>query len=96
MVHVTWHDAVAFCAWLSKKEAATYRLPTEGEAVPANTGMNARSRSIAYATGAAWYPADFVVTWGAAPGLAPAALTPSIERFAREVVPAVRARLGAH
>jgi hypothetical protein len=36
-----------------------------------------------------------VVTWGAAPGLAPAALTPSIERFAREVVPAVRARLGA-
>lgn len=35
-----------------------------------------------------------VVTWGAAPGLAPAALTPSIERFAREVVPAVRARLG--
>jgi len=36
-----------------------------------------------------------VVTWGAAPGLAPAALTPSIERFAREVVPGVRARLGA-
>ena len=34
-----------------------------------------------------------VVTWGAAPGLPPAALTPSIERFAREVVPAVRARL---
>jgi len=34
-----------------------------------------------------------VVTWGAAPGLAPAALTPFIERFAREVVPAVRARL---
>lgn len=34
-----------------------------------------------------------VVTWGAAPGLPPAALTPSIERFAREVVPAVRARV---
>ena len=34
-----------------------------------------------------------VVTWGAAPGLAPAALTPFIERFTREVVPAVRARL---
>jgi alkanesulfonate monooxygenase SsuD/methylene tetrahydromethanopterin reductase-like flavin-dependent oxidoreductase (luciferase family) len=36
-----------------------------------------------------------VVTWGAAPGLAPVALTPSIERFAREVVPAVRARVDA-
>ena len=35
-----------------------------------------------------------VVTWGAAPGLPPVALTPSIERFATEVVPAVRARLG--
>ncbi len=36
-----------------------------------------------------------VVTWGAAPGLAPAASTPSIERFAREVVPAVRTRVAA-
>ena len=34
-----------------------------------------------------------VVTWGAAPGLAPAVLTPMIERFASEVVPAVQARL---
>lgn len=31
-----------------------------------------------------------VVTWGSAPGLAPAALTPSMVRFAAEVVPAVR------
>lgn len=29
--NVSWNDAVAFCAWLSKKEAATYRLPTEAE-----------------------------------------------------------------
>jgi alkanesulfonate monooxygenase SsuD/methylene tetrahydromethanopterin reductase-like flavin-dependent oxidoreductase (luciferase family) len=36
-----------------------------------------------------------VVTWGAAPGLAPAAMTPSIERFAREVAPAVRAAVRA-
>ena len=36
-----------------------------------------------------------VVTWGAAPGLAPEAMTPSIERFARDVAPAVRARVGA-
>jgi alkanesulfonate monooxygenase SsuD/methylene tetrahydromethanopterin reductase-like flavin-dependent oxidoreductase (luciferase family) len=34
-----------------------------------------------------------VVTWGSAPGLPPSALTPSMERFAGEVVPRVRARL---
>ena len=34
-----------------------------------------------------------VVTWGSAPGLPPAALTPSMERFAAEVVPQVRADL---
>ena len=28
---VTWNDALAFCAWLSKKEGKTYRLPTEAE-----------------------------------------------------------------
>jgi formylglycine-generating enzyme required for sulfatase activity len=28
---VSWDDAVAFCAWLSKKEGRTYRLPTEAE-----------------------------------------------------------------
>jgi formylglycine-generating enzyme len=28
---VTWHQAVAFCAWLSKKEGKPYRLPTEAE-----------------------------------------------------------------
>ena len=36
-----------------------------------------------------------VVTWGSAPGLQPAALTPSMERFAAEVVPQVRANLAA-
>ena len=36
-----------------------------------------------------------VVTWGSAPGLLPAALTPSMERFAAEVVPRVRAAVGA-
>jgi formylglycine-generating enzyme required for sulfatase activity len=29
--YVTWHDAVAFCDWLSKKEKKPYRLPTEAE-----------------------------------------------------------------
>ncbi len=28
---VSWRDANAFCDWLSKKEGATYRLPTEAE-----------------------------------------------------------------
>ena len=36
-----------------------------------------------------------VVTWGSAPGLQPAALTPSMDRFAAEVVPQVRAALAA-
>ena len=28
---VSWHDAVAFCKWLSEKESQPYRLPTEAE-----------------------------------------------------------------
>ena len=28
---VSWHDAAAFCEWLSKKEGKSYRLPTEAE-----------------------------------------------------------------
>ena len=28
---VSWHDAVAFARWLSRKEGRTYRLPTEAE-----------------------------------------------------------------
>jgi formylglycine-generating enzyme required for sulfatase activity len=31
VVNVTWNDALAFCGWLSKKENAVYRLPTEAE-----------------------------------------------------------------
>lgn len=31
VVGVSWHDANAFCAWLSKKEGHSYRLPTEFE-----------------------------------------------------------------
>jgi eukaryotic-like serine/threonine-protein kinase len=31
VVNVSWHDAVAFCEWLSKQEGVTYRLPTEAE-----------------------------------------------------------------
>ena len=31
VVSVSWHDAVRFCEWLSKKENKPYRLPTEAE-----------------------------------------------------------------
>lgn len=31
VVNVSWHDAVAFCTWLSQREGAQYRLPTEAE-----------------------------------------------------------------
>ncbi len=31
VVQVSWSDAFAFCEWLSRKEGATYRLPTEAE-----------------------------------------------------------------
>jgi len=30
-VFVSWHDAAAFCRWLSEKEGKPYRLPTEAE-----------------------------------------------------------------
>ena len=31
VVNVSWNDAKAFCAWLSRKEQKAYRLPTEAE-----------------------------------------------------------------
>jgi formylglycine-generating enzyme required for sulfatase activity len=31
VVNVNWEDAKAFCAWLSRKEGKTYRLPTDHE-----------------------------------------------------------------
>ena len=31
VVELTWNDAMAFCAWLSKREGRNYRLPTEAE-----------------------------------------------------------------
>lgn len=31
VVFVSWHDARAFCEWLSRKEGLAYRLPTEAE-----------------------------------------------------------------
>jgi sulfatase modifying factor 1 len=31
VVHICWHDAVAYCAWRSAKEGRKFRLPTEAE-----------------------------------------------------------------
>ncbi|MCS7036049.1 MAG: formylglycine-generating enzyme family protein, partial [Saprospiraceae bacterium] len=31
VVHVSWHDAKAYCDWLSQKTGDAYRLPTEAE-----------------------------------------------------------------
>lgn len=31
VVFVSWHEAAAFCRWLSRKEGENYRLPTEAE-----------------------------------------------------------------
>jgi formylglycine-generating enzyme required for sulfatase activity len=31
VVNVSWHEAVAFCEWLSRTEGKIYRLPTEAE-----------------------------------------------------------------
>jgi formylglycine-generating enzyme len=31
VMFVSWHDAMAFCEWLSEKEGRHYRLPTEAE-----------------------------------------------------------------
>jgi hypothetical protein len=44
----------------------SYRTPIETEIVPANLAMNQRARTQSYGEGQAFYPADFVVTWGTA------------------------------
>jgi formylglycine-generating enzyme required for sulfatase activity len=31
VVNVSWNDAVAFCEWMTRREKAVYRLPTEAE-----------------------------------------------------------------
>ena len=65
VVFVTWHDAVRFCQWLSKKEGRPCRLPTEAEweyacragtTMAYHTGDALKDPSFHKNVGESWFP----------------------------------------
>jgi formylglycine-generating enzyme required for sulfatase activity len=79
VVNVSWEDARAFCAWLSRKEGRTYRLPSDHEwslavgigdredakASPAEKDMKIRD---VYPWGTEWPPPSGAGNYGLIPG----------------------------